>query len=165
MLYSRTLLFIHSIDSNLHLLIPNSHSIPPPIPPPWQPQVCSLCLWVYFCSIDKFICVLRLFLMTPLECALCLLLSCWLINTHIALHIWPRNTHHLFTSILLTFQGSPTMRSSPHAQLGPGSPQASHITSLSALYPWGQEVRGRGPSWVHGNNSPGQSLLLSAAPK
>ena len=25
-------------------------------PPPWQPQVCSLCLWV--CFVDKFICVI-----------------------------------------------------------------------------------------------------------
>ena len=28
-LYSRTLLFIHSINTSLHLLTPNSHSIPP----------------------------------------------------------------------------------------------------------------------------------------
>ena len=39
--YSRTLLFIHSIDNNLHLLIPLLH-----LPSPWQPQICSLCQWV-----------------------------------------------------------------------------------------------------------------------
>ena len=30
----------------------------PTFPPPWQPQVCSLCLWVCFSFIDKFICVI-----------------------------------------------------------------------------------------------------------
>ena len=39
-LYNRTLLFIHSIYTSLHLLIPNSQSIPSPAPP-WQ-QVCSI---------------------------------------------------------------------------------------------------------------------------
>ena len=33
-LYSRTLLFIHSICNSLHLLVPNSQSIPPPLPFP-----------------------------------------------------------------------------------------------------------------------------------
>ena len=42
MLHSRTLLFSHSLDHSLHLLISVSHSIPPP----WQPQICSLFLWV-----------------------------------------------------------------------------------------------------------------------
>ena len=49
MLYGRTLLFIHPIYNSLHLLIPNSQSIPPP----WQPQVdteasyCKryMCIW------------------------------------------------------------------------------------------------------------------------
>ena len=36
-LYSRTLMFIHSICNSLHLLTPNSPSIPPPSLPPWQP--------------------------------------------------------------------------------------------------------------------------------
>ena len=26
--------------------------------PPWQPEVCFLCLWVCFCFLDKFICVI-----------------------------------------------------------------------------------------------------------
>ena len=44
MVYSRTLWFIHSLYNSLHLLTPNSQSIPPPPPPPpWQPEVCSLC--------------------------------------------------------------------------------------------------------------------------
>ena len=33
-LYSRTSLFIHSLYNSLHLLTPNSHSIPPPPPSP-----------------------------------------------------------------------------------------------------------------------------------
>ena len=42
-----------------HLLTPNSQSIPlHQSPPPWQPQVYSLCLWVSFYFIDKFICVI-----------------------------------------------------------------------------------------------------------
>ena len=42
MLYSRTSLFIHSIYNSLHLLTPNSHSIPPP--PPWdQSWVFGVC--------------------------------------------------------------------------------------------------------------------------
>ena len=35
---------IHSLCNSLHLLIPNSPSIPPLPPPPWQPQGSSLCL-------------------------------------------------------------------------------------------------------------------------
>ena len=57
-LYSRTLLFIHSISTSLHLLIPTSTPSLPHPPPPWQPSVCSLCPWFCFCFIDKFICVI-----------------------------------------------------------------------------------------------------------
>ena len=42
--------------NSLHLLTPNSLSIPPP--PPWQPWVCSLCSWVCFCFVDRFICAI-----------------------------------------------------------------------------------------------------------
>ena len=57
-LYSRILLFIHPIYNSLQLLTPNSQSFSPRTPPtPWQPQVWSLCLWVCFCFIDRFICV------------------------------------------------------------------------------------------------------------
>ena len=42
-LYSRTSVFIHSKCNSLHLLTPNSQSIPLPPLPSWQPQVCSLC--------------------------------------------------------------------------------------------------------------------------
>ena len=55
-LYRRAL-FMHAVNNNLHLLIPDSHSMAPPAPSPWHPPVCSLCLWVCFCLIDKFICV------------------------------------------------------------------------------------------------------------
>uniref|UniRef100_A0A8D1MWB5 Ig-like domain-containing protein n=1 Tax=Sus scrofa TaxID=9823 RepID=A0A8D1MWB5_PIG len=41
-LYSRTSLLIDSKCNSLHLLTPNSPSIP--LPPPWQPQICPLCL-------------------------------------------------------------------------------------------------------------------------
>jgi len=50
-LYSRTPLLIHSNYSNLHLLTPNSLSIPLPLLPPSQPQVC-------FCSAGSFICAI-----------------------------------------------------------------------------------------------------------
>ena len=54
-LYSENL-FIHSVYSSLHQLIPNSQSIPPLLPPPWQPQACSLCLLMgSFPFLDKFI--------------------------------------------------------------------------------------------------------------
>ena len=41
-LLSRTSLLIHSKYNSLHLLTPNSELMP--LPPPWQPQICSLCL-------------------------------------------------------------------------------------------------------------------------
>ena len=41
-LYRRSLLFICSIYNSLHLLIPNSPSIPPSSPSPWQLQFCFL---------------------------------------------------------------------------------------------------------------------------
>ena len=58
-LYSRTLFFIHSTYNSLHLLIPELpiHLSPAPTPP-WQPQVCSSCLWVFFYFIDKSNCVI-----------------------------------------------------------------------------------------------------------
>ena len=50
MLYNRTLLF-----SLLYVIICICLSLtaatPPSIPPPRQPQVCSLCLWVCFCYV------------------------------------------------------------------------------------------------------------------
>ena len=50
-LYSRTLPFIRSPCSSLHLLTPNLYS-----PPPWQPRVHSSCLWVHLAA--EFICVI-----------------------------------------------------------------------------------------------------------
>lgn len=48
-LYSGTLLFIYPLCNSLYLLIPNSQSFPlSAAPPPWQPQVSSLCLGVCF---------------------------------------------------------------------------------------------------------------------
>ena len=40
---------------SLHLLVPNYHSISPSPLPSWQPEVCSVCLWICFCFMDKFI--------------------------------------------------------------------------------------------------------------
>jgi len=58
MLYSR-IFFIYFIHNSLYLLIPNSLIILPPPPFPFgNQQVYSLCLWVYLCLINKFICVL-----------------------------------------------------------------------------------------------------------
>ena len=45
-LYNRTSLLLHSKCNGLHLLNASSPSIPLPPSPPWQLQVCSLCLWV-----------------------------------------------------------------------------------------------------------------------
>ena len=46
----------HSVYNSLLLLIPNSQCISSLTPPPWQPQVSSLPLWV--CFIHKFTCVI-----------------------------------------------------------------------------------------------------------
>ena len=51
-------LLIHSKCNSLHLLTPNSQSIPLSPPPLWQSQVCSPCLWVCFCSVDRLICAI-----------------------------------------------------------------------------------------------------------
>ena len=56
-LCSRTLLFLHSFCNSFHLLISNSHSSLPN-PSPWPHQVCSLYLWVCFCSVDNLISVI-----------------------------------------------------------------------------------------------------------
>ena len=55
-LYSRTLLFIHSIYNNLHLLSPNFQSIPllSTLLLDNHKSV-SLCLWVCLCFVDMFI--------------------------------------------------------------------------------------------------------------
>ena len=55
---NRTVLFIHPTYNSLHPLTPNSQSSPSPFSPTWQPQVCSLCLWVCFCFVDRFICAI-----------------------------------------------------------------------------------------------------------
>ena len=52
MLYSRTLLFIHSVYNSLYLLIPNSQSIPPP-----RPNVC--CFKPVNQCINNFLCINR----------------------------------------------------------------------------------------------------------
>ena len=53
-LYSWTL-FICSLHTSFHLLVPNPN--PTFFHPtfPWQPPAYSLCLWFYFCFIDRFI--------------------------------------------------------------------------------------------------------------
>ena len=54
-LQSRTSLLINSKCNSLYLPTANSPSMPLNPPPlPWQPQVCSLCLQVCFCFMDRF---------------------------------------------------------------------------------------------------------------
>jgi len=54
--YNGALFFTHSVYNKLHLLVSKSQSIVPPTSPPLsQPLVCSLCLWVCFCFIEKLI--------------------------------------------------------------------------------------------------------------
>ena len=56
-LCSKGQLFICPLCNGWHLPIPNAQPTPrAPVPPLWQPQVCSPCLWVWFCFIDKFTC-------------------------------------------------------------------------------------------------------------
>ena len=58
--------------NSLHLLTPSSRSILPLSPTPQQPQVCSLCLWLCFCFVDRFfvflfvVVVLLLFRASPM---------------------------------------------------------------------------------------------------
>ena len=54
----------------LHLLIPNSQSIPPHLLSPWQSQACSLYCWLCFCFIDKYTCVIFKMLLLSI-------FSCW----------------------------------------------------------------------------------------
>ena len=56
---SQTWPSIHAmpIYNSLHLLIPNAHPSFLHLLP-WQSQVCSLCLWIYFCFVDRFICII-----------------------------------------------------------------------------------------------------------
>jgi len=51
-LYRSTLLLIPCKCSYWHLPTPNSQCIPVSPPPPWQPRVWCLCLWVYFYFIE-----------------------------------------------------------------------------------------------------------------
>ena len=57
-LYSGTLLCIQPVCNSLHPLTSNSQPFPPHTLSPWQPQVRSLCPWVRFSFVDRFICVL-----------------------------------------------------------------------------------------------------------
>ena len=55
MLYSRILLLIPFMYDSLHLLTPASQSIPPQLPPPWQWQVCSLCLYGFLIRMHQML--------------------------------------------------------------------------------------------------------------
>ena len=56
-LYSRALLFIHSMY-NTYITYPQLLTPPLPSALTQPPQVCSLCPLVYFCFIDRFMCVI-----------------------------------------------------------------------------------------------------------
>ena len=55
-LQSRISLLIHSKCNSMYLLTQISQSIPLLPTPPWQPQVWFPSPWVYFFSVDRFIC-------------------------------------------------------------------------------------------------------------
>ena len=48
----QNLIVHHSKGDSLHLLTPDSQSIPLPPPPPWQPQVCSLSPWLFYLQLS-----------------------------------------------------------------------------------------------------------------
>ena len=94
------------IYNSLHFLIPNSQSILPPFPaPPWQPQVCSPCLWICFCFIDVFI---RVILQVPYKWYHMVFVPIWLAShsmttsrsTHIA-------TNGIISFLILWLSGIP----------------------------------------------------------
>ena len=58
-LHSSISLPIHSKSNSLHLLTPNSQSIPLPLPPSWQPKVCSPSPWFSFLWRDSFVPYIR----------------------------------------------------------------------------------------------------------
>ena len=66
------LIAIHSKGNSLHLLTPNSQSIP--LPPPWQSQVCSPCPWVSLLQKGSFVPCLR-FQKEMISYGICLSLS------------------------------------------------------------------------------------------
>ena len=57
--FASVVYFIHSI-SNVYVSIPLSQFLPPHPFPPWYPYIRFLCLCLYFCFADKFICILFL---------------------------------------------------------------------------------------------------------
>ena len=68
----------HSLIYNgLHLLNPKLPILLFPIPPLWQPQACSLCLWVCFCFIDRFISFI-FYILCISDILWCLSFSFWL---------------------------------------------------------------------------------------
>ena len=48
----QNLIAVHSKCNSWHLLTPHSQSLPLPLSPSWQPQVCSPCPCVCFFSVD-----------------------------------------------------------------------------------------------------------------
>ena len=57
-LYSRSLLVICFKYSSVYMSISNSLTIPLCHPSPWEPEIHSLNLWVSFCFVSKFICII-----------------------------------------------------------------------------------------------------------
>ena len=77
--YSRTV-FIHPVYNSLRLLIRHAQSSPPNSSS-WQPQVCSLCLWVWFCVTEgSFVPYFRFYIqVTSYGTSLCLSDSLYLV--------------------------------------------------------------------------------------
>ena len=99
---SRTLLVIHFRYSSVYMLIPNSLTVPFPIPPPTlhNYKVHSPSVWVCFCFVNKFI--LYFFLLIDSTCKEChkIFLLFWLISLSMTVS---RSIHVAANSIISFF--------------------------------------------------------------
>jgi len=114
-------MFIHPIYISLHLLIPNTQSSPHP--PPWRPQVCSLCMWVWFCFIrsDQIRSVAQ---------------SCPTLRPHESQHARPPPVHHQLPEFTQTHVHRVSDAIQPSHPLSFPSPPAPNPSQHQSLFQW-----------------------------